>query len=313
MIRDIQSDSKVSDVFLVKEIQFLKTKDKRPYTAITFMDRSGEIKSFIWDTHLTHIRAGTFVKASGFAKEHNGDLVIRLKDSGITPVPRPENLDDYIVALDHMTVKTLWEELMGFVNGIQDKFYKAIVQYFVRNHEELGREFSLKTCPLTDELYGNYAGALLEHIVYCLRHAKAIHQNYFDRNCPLDLDLLVAILIMHDAGRMRAFRQIYNIKHTDSFLLLGYRGLTSDILGEVISKVEMEAAEWDEVKRIKLVNGIYTAADLDAKPNSLEGMLAQRIQNMDALVGAISRTLNFAKAGQPSVYCKVTDSEIYNG
>lgn len=313
MIRDIQSDSKVSDVFLIKEIQFVKTKDKRPYTAITLMDRSGEIKSFIWDSHLTHIRAGTFVKVSGFCKEHNGSLVIRLKDTGITPVPRPDNLDDYILALDPMTIKTLWEELLGFVNNIQDKFYKAIVQYFVQHHDELGGEFNLKTCPLTDESYGNYAGALLEHIVYCLRHAKAIHQNYFDRNCPLDLDLLVSILIMHDAGRMQAFRQIFNIQKTPEFVLLGYQGLTTNILSAIISKVEIEAGAWDDIKQAKLFNGIYTAADLDKKPASLEGMLAQKIQNMDALVGAISRTLNFAKSDKTSVWCRITNSEIYNG
>ena len=119
MIRDIEAGASVSGVFLIKAIQFLKTKDKRPYSAITFVDKSDEMRSFIWDTHLTHLRAGMFVKASGIARMHKEQLVIRLTDSAITPVPTPDNLDDYINSLDGLTINKLWEELLGYVNAIQ--------------------------------------------------------------------------------------------------------------------------------------------------------------------------------------------------
>lgn len=313
MIQTIKSGSKVSDVFLVKEIQFLKTKDKRPYTALTFIDKSGEIRSFVWDTHLSHIRAGTFVKASGAAAEHKGDMVIRLDETGIMPVKKPDNLDDYIYALDAVTIKSLWEELMGFINGMQDKFYKTIVSYFIHHHDEIGGEFNLKTCPLTDESYGSYAGALLEHIVYCLRHAKAIHHNYFDRNAPLDPDLLAAILILHDAGRLKSFKHIFNVTKTQEAKMAFHNSLSTEILEFIISHAEMSEADWSEVKKMKLRNGIIVAAGLDMKFNTIEGMLANRIQNMDALVGVMSRALNFAKQDQELVWCKILQTEILNG
>lgn len=313
MIQEIKSGSNVSAVFLIKEIQFLKTKDKRPYTAITFVDRTGEIRAFIWDRHLSHLSAGRFCKASGVARENKGEIVIRLKDSGITPVPRPDNLDDYIYSLDALTIKKLWEELIGFVEAMQDEFYKSIVKKFLEIHDDFNNEFSLKTCPLTDELYGNYAGALLEHIVYCLRHAKAVHHNYWDRNCPIDPDLLTAILIMHDAGRLVSFAQIFNVRKTKEAKLTEQHELSIKILEQVISKTEMRPDSWDATKHLKLFNGVVVAANLDKKPNTIEGMLAQKIQNMDALTGAIARTLNFAKQDKDLVYCKATQSEIYNG
>jgi len=311
MIENIKEGATVSDVFLVKESSCLKTKkDKRPYTALNFVDKSGEIKAFVWDKHLTHIRAGTFVKASGTAAKHNDLIVLRLKDTGITPVPKPSNLDDYLHSLDALTIKNLWEELLGTVNAMQDKFYKAIVLYLINHGDELGDGFSLKTCPLSDKKHGNYAGALLEHIVYCLRHCKVIHQNYFDRNCPIDPDLLTALAILHNAGKLRAFKNIYSIELTTQAKTTGILNITREIIQEIISKIEMSAAEWDKTKELKIKVGAVSSSDMSMKSNTIEALIVQSIQSMDVNIGLYARELNYAKAGQETIWCSKVGVEI---
>jgi 3'-5' exoribonuclease len=314
MIVDIKDKDNVSSVFLVKEASCLKTKkDKRPYTVLNFIDKTGEIKAFIWDKHLSHIRAGSFVKASGTAALHNDLIVLRLKDTGITPVPKPSNLDNYLHALDAMTISSLWEELSGTASAMQDPFYKAIVFYLLNHHDELGDGFNLKTCPLNDKKDGNYAGALLEHIVYCLRHCKAIHQNYFDRNCPIDPDLLATLAILHHVGKLRSFKNIFSVELTTKARTMGSVAMTREVLQDIISKVEMKADDWNETKELKLKCGAVSSSDETMKSNTIEAAIVQSIQVMDRTIGLYARTLNFAKAGKETVWCPEFNVEIING
>jgi 3'-5' exoribonuclease len=316
MIADIKP-GKFSGVFLVSECKVLKTrKDKRPYTLISFKDKSGEITAFVWDKELNYIRAGSFVKASGFAKIHKEELVLRLDDSGITPVKQPDNLDEYIYSLDSLTIKTMWEELLSIVGGVKDKFFKAILDSLLETHSEYG-DFNLKNSPLTDERYGAYAGALLEHIVYVCRHIKMVQRNYYDRNLPLDPDLLVTIAILHDVGRLKAFQNMMQVEKTVEGKMIPSAQLSWDIVSAIISKIEIPAGEWKAVRADnrseKLREGIMSASDGDATPMTIEALIVQKTQQMDALVGIYARAINFARQGETFVRLQAKDGEVYNG
>jgi len=308
MISDI-APGNFSGVFLVSECKVLKTrKDKRPYTAITFQDKSGQIKSFVWDKELNYIRAGSFVKASGEAKMHNDELVLRLTDTGITPVKQPDNLDDYIYSLDSLTIKTLWEELLSIVNGVPSKLYRPILDTLLETHESFG-EFNLKNAPLTEERYGAYAGALLEHIVFVCRHIKAIQRNYYDRDLPLDPDLLVTIAVLHDIGRLKAFQNMMKIEKTVEGVMIPSADLSWDVTVQLISKLKIEV---DDQRLYKLREGIRSAADTDCVPKTIEALIVQKAQQLDALVGIYGRAINFTRRDETFVRLQAVDGEIYN-
>lgn len=300
-----------SGTFLVSEVKQLKTKDKRPYTVLELRDKTGQISAFIWDKQLTFLRAGIFIKASGEAKEHDGRVVLKLTPTAITPIKQPDNLDDYVFSLDAVTINRLWGELLGVVEGMQDKFYKAVIRELISKHESFG-EFNLRNCPLTDERYGAYAGALLEHIVYCCRHAKSVQQHYFDRNTPIDPDLLVATLILHDIGRLRAFENIMSVTKSDAGKLLTTPILSHNMTLEIVNNIPKDTLDMKKV--VKLLHAVLVAANSQHnKPMFIEAMLAQKIQEMDALVGIYSRAINFAKHDQRFVELDILGTELFNG
>ena len=296
----------VSGVFLISACKALRTQDKRPYTLLELRDKSGIIKAFVWDKQLTMLRAGMFIKASGIAKEHENAIVLKFDDTSITPVRQPNNLDDYIYSLDALTLNRLWEELLGIIEGVHDKYYKSILKMLLDKHETFG-EFSLRTAPLTDERYGTYAGALLEHIIYCCRHAKMIQHNYFDRNTPIDPDLLAAILILHDVGRLKGLTNIFNVEKSREGHLLSMPVLSYNITRELCDKVE----DKDEVKALKLQQGVLEAGSKE-QCKFIESMLAQKIQELDALTGIYSRAINFAKPDQEFVDNELLGIKLWN-
>lgn len=308
MIKDIveKGEGPFSGVFIVADIQCRKTSDKRPFTVITFGDKTGRIKGYIWDKQLTYLKSGTFLKASGQVKFYNKELVLRLSEESIQPVKRPDSLDDFINSLDSLTINTLWEELLGTINSIQEPFYKKVLQTLLARHETLSSEFNLKNAPLSDEKYGAYCGALLEHIVYCCRHARTIFKNYFDRNVPIDPDLLLTIIILHDIGRIQAFENIMAIQQSTAGKLVGPAILSFNLTWE------MAAEAGDSARQLKLAHGVLSTAKKNCQPQFLEAMLAKSLQEMDANVGLCSRAINYAKYGDEFVPMDC-GGELYNG
>lgn len=300
----------ISQVCLIKEINQLHTKDKkRPFTSIVLTDKSGEIKAFVWDKHLTHLRPNTFIKLSGEVKEHEGSMVLRVNEQSITPINTPKNLEDYVYSLDCLSVSNLWEELQGFIQAIQDPFFKGIVNSIINEHENFG-VFNLRNCPLTIHRFGQYHGALLEHIIYCARNAKSFQQNYFDRNAPIDPDLLLAILVLHDMGNLKAFTNFNRPQLKVQAKLHGKTCLSLGIVRGAVNEEELSPIE--EIKLAKLEHGIMAATEY-MKPKFIEAMLAQKIQEMDTLLGVYSRAINFAGHDQEFTDVPYLDTEVYNG
>lgn len=308
MIADIKP-GKVSGVFLISDCKVLKTKDKRPYTRLSFKDKSGEIDAFVWDRELRYLRAGSFVKVSGVTRESKGQTVLALTETAITKVKQPENLDEYIYSLDGLTIKTMWTELLGIINAVQDPFYRALLDCLLEDHESFG-EFSLKNAPLTEERYGAYAGALLEHIVYVCRHIKLVQRNYYDRNLPLDPDLLTTIAIFHDIGRLKAFQNMLHIEKTVEGKMVKSSSLSWDIVAGIISKVKVEGSD---TKTLKLREGIISASDKDCMPKTIEALIVQKLQQLDAMVGIYGRAINFARQDDVFVRLQAANGEVYNG
>lgn len=298
MINDIKP-GQISGVFLIEECKVLRTQDKRPYTLLELKDKSGKIKAFVWDKELPFLRPGMFIKASGTAKDHKDGIVLKFDETAITPIKAPQNLDDYIYSLDSITINRLWEELLGVINSVRgDKFYRSTLDKLLELHESLG-DFSLRNCPLSDDKYGTYAGAFLEHIIYCCRHAKMIQQNYFDRNTPIDPDLLNTLVILQGVGRLQAYKNIFSVEKTTLGKLLPINVISANLLQKLITVQ-------DAKKTLVLQQGII------GPPRFIESMLSQKIQEMDLLVGVYSRTINYARADQEFINIEHLNIDLWN-
>ena len=274
----------VSGVFLIFDLKNLKTEDKRPYTLFEFKDKTGTVKGFVWNKTVVNLKPGDFVKITAEAQERKGEIVLKLSDTSLMKVGTPDNIDDYIYSLDSLTISNLWVELLGYINLIQDKQIKELLSTLIEEHESFG-EFNLRTCPLSLDRYGNYGGALLEHIIYCCRHAKVIHRNYFDRNTPLDPDLLTAILILHDIGKLKAYRNLFNPEPTKSANLLGEKTLSFNIVSKIITKCG------ESPKTDKILASVLN----DGRPKFIEEVISQSLHTMDILVGRYSKAINTSK------------------
>ncbi len=80
--KDIAANRKFSTYFVLDAMELKVSTKKDPYLVLTFSDRSGAIKGYLWDNPdrmAELLREKTFVKVRGEAREINGALVINVK------------------------------------------------------------------------------------------------------------------------------------------------------------------------------------------------------------------------------------------
>lgn len=301
----------ITQVFLIKKVNIGKTGAGKPYTGFILKDRHAEIKCVIWGETLSQYKDGMFVQITGEVAPYQDSLQIKANRQSIMPVPIPSNIEDYLYSLDGVTTQRLWEELISEIELIQDNFLKAVVSNVIKQERD---GFSLKNCPLTDESYGNYCGALLEHIIYSLRHCKSVQSNYFDRNTPIDFDLLRSIVILHDVGRVEGFTNIFSVEKTTRAKLEGISNLSYRMISDALYQMKIDGETCDETKVSKLLHGVLVSSNTKLTPLFIEALIAQQVQKLDALVGIYSRSINGAKSDQEFTWTnKIIGSELFNG
>lgn len=302
----LKEGQKFNQLALVKESNSFKW-NKGTFSVITVKDRSGELPCYINGENTP--LPGTFINVVGEIKRDK-EQKLKINATNVQVAKMPISLENFIFALDNLTKEKLKEELFASINSITDEYYANIVKQ-VLVPTDSGGQFDIYSAPLTDEKYGDYSGALLEHIVYSLRHAQSVQSNYIDRNSVINPDLVKSILMLHDVGRINAFTNIMAIEKTWVAKLIGVPNLT---LKTVIEKAPARTTNEDSVKFAKIIHGIDVCNYLDKTPLFLEAMIAQQVQKLDALTMIYSRTLNGAKPTQLFTWENpIIKTELFNG
>lgn len=294
-----------NQIALVKESNCIKR--EKTFSVIVLKDRSGEIPCYI--TGEVTPAPGSFVLVVGKVGKDR-EQKLKISATNIQNAKTPLSLENFIFSLDNLTKEKLKEELFESINSITDEFYTNLIKQVLMPTDDVG-QFTLYSAPLTDEKYGNYSGALLEHIVYSLRHANSVQSNYIDRNTVINPDLIKSIIILHDVGRINSFTNIMAVEKTWIARLIGIPTLT---LKTIIEKAPPRETKEDSLKFAKIIHGIDVCNYLDKTPLFLEAMIAQQVQKLDALTMIYSRTLNGAKPTQLFTWENpVIKTELFNG
>lgn len=310
-IKNLRINDKPSQVFLIKDVKLSRTREGKYFTGLVLTDKTGEIKCTIWDEHIKFVQPGQFCQISGRIYEYKEQLAMSTNKDSVMPIKNPANIEDYIYSIDGATIERLYGELTTRVQSVQNESLKELLNLVLEAVESNDNGFSLRNAPLTDEKYGNYCGALLEHIVNCTRHAEKIVANYYDKNCAINPDILQTILILHDIGRVNGLTNIFSVSKTYQAELEGMANLSYKFVASQFEKLKSPA---DPVLESKILHGILTCCDIDSTPKFIEALIAQQIQHMDALVSVYAKSLNGAKPDQLFTFENpVLKEKLFNG
>ncbi len=214
-ISSLAGGDRVEDVFVITEKNLSQKKNGENYLSFVFADKTGDMKGVAWDNvdQIGKIAdSGDFVRVMGTVSEYRGSLQLSVKELILCQKESVDPAD--FLPVTQRNRESMFERLKKTVNEcIKDEHIRNLLNAFWQD-EDFAQSF--KTAPAAKKMHHAYIGGLLEHTLSMTILAKEIAKHYSGVN----LDILLAGVILHDIGKTREFAYEYSIDYSDEGKLL---------------------------------------------------------------------------------------------
>ena len=169
------------------------------YLALTLSDKTGALKSRMWDDFATAISncaedAEHYVKVHGQVQKYQGKYQITLTKLRLAAASEVDTAD--FVPTTRFDIGEMWTELRGYVDAFTNQDLRRLVFAFL-DDPVIGVAY--REAPAAKVLHHAWIGGLLEHVLTLVRVCKATAPFYPE----VDPDLLITGTILHDIGKVR--------------------------------------------------------------------------------------------------------------
>lgn len=283
-VNTLSDGETIEEVYLLADKQLRANRNAELYLLAQLRDRTGQISGLLWNVKeeaLAHISAGQFVRIRGKVQLYQGNLQIIL--THISP-EEAEGLDlsDFIPGTSVETDRLLGR-LKEILQTIERRPLRALIECYLNDQFLMN---NLARCPAGVKLHHAYHGGLLEHIVNLLETAVRIVDLY----PPVDRDLLLVGVFLHDLGKVRELGFDATFVYTDEGQLLGHLVIGIEMLNEKAALAEQvlgESLPEEDLLRIKHMilshHGSYEFGS-PKLPMTPEAIFLHHLDNLDAKV-----------------------------
>lgn len=307
---EIKAGDRIDDVFVLADKVMSQKKDGNNYLNVTFSDKTGQIKGVMWDrvdqVGELGISTGDFVIVGGSVGEYRGNLQLVVKQ--MTPCPS-DKLDfaDFLPATRH-SVDNMFHRLVGLTDGIQSHHFCQLFKLFWED-DNFVRQF--KSAPAAKNMHHAYIGGLLEHTLSMAILVERIAGHYGG----IDMDLLLAGVILHDVGKIEEFDYASRIDYSDRGRLLSHI-----VIGlEMVEKKLAAIPDFPQEQALLLKHLIVShhgsmEFGSPEPPKTIEAILLNYIDEIDSKVNGIRDFLAKEDPNENwSAYHRVLGRQFYLG
>jgi 3'-5' exoribonuclease len=230
-IADLKEGEQVQEHYLCVNKQVLKTRAGKTYYSLKLQDKTGVVDAKIWDLNdgINDFNEHEYIKidASVITFQNSIQLNIRRlrKSSEGEYEPR-----EYI-PVSNRDINEMYDEIMVFVNDIENKYLSALVKKFFVEDKEFIKAFKDHTAAKT--LHHSYLGGLLEHTLCVVKMCEFFANQY----SVINKDVLYTAALFHDIGKMKELSKFPIIEYTDSGQLLGHIMIGIEWIGEKMKEI----------------------------------------------------------------------------
>ncbi len=305
-VKDIKEKDQVESTFLVTRKDACMSRSGKLYLTLTLMDSTGEVEGRVWEDaehHTKNFNKNDVVKVKGFAVPYQGGLQINI--SLIESVPEGEySLKDYLPSSER-DPEEMMVELEGIIDGIRDRYIKALLQEIFRDRDIRER---FKLVPAAKSMHHPYIGGLVEHVLSMCRLVRSIGHIYQD----LNTDLLLAGAILHDIGKIFeiSFKGVF--EYTDRGRLLGHINMGVELIEEKIRTIPAFPEKLSTlIKHMILSHHGHLEFGSPKRPKTLEALVLYYIDDLDAKVHCMRFIMKKDTGTSWSAYNRFFERYIY--
>lgn len=289
---DYNDGEEMDIVVLIKNSQLRRNKKNKLFLAMQFGDGSGEIRGNFWDAtnqDAATFSTGTIVELNGKREEYQGRPQIRIYSLRVVGPREGYELDQFVKSAPE-PINDMHAEINQFVDQIQNKTWKTIVQYLLK---KWGRRFF--DYPAGKSNHHAVRGGLAFHTLSMLKDAKGLADNYGQ----LNRSLLYAGCILHDMGKVLELTGPAATQYTTEGNLVGHLVLIDEqiMLAAQDLKIDLESEDLLLLRHMVLSHHGRLEYGSPKLPALLEAEILHRIDDMDAMVYAVTNALQHTGKG----------------
>ncbi len=287
----LRPGERVQDTFLVLEAE-QKRFESGDCTVLTFGNSSGRLISApFWDRDqamVEGIRRGHAVQVIGEVADYRGRRQLKVSSLRLLP-PSTVPLGQLLPTVGD--VAPYWDTLDGWRRELTKPRLAAVLRLFYED-EDFRRRY--ERCP--GSVSGHHAalGGLLQHTVEVGAIARTIA-----RACRADLELVLAGVLLHDIGKIDAYRWDGVFDYTDAHYLVGHVALGALALQRRIDEANpapCTPAERDLLLHLVLSHHGRLEHGSPIPPVTLEAEVLHWADNASARTASMAEALHDADA-----------------
>jgi 3'-5' exoribonuclease len=226
MCSELAPGQSVQGVFLVQSKDVRQKKTGEPYLSLVLMDRSGEVEAKMWDNVGDVVETfdrDDFVRVRGQTQLYQGK-------TQLTVHALQRISDDEVDIADFLPVSRrdpdqMWRELEEVIASIANPHLQALLRSIFADSRIAD---AYRRAPAAKGIHHAWIGGLLEHVLSMCALARFLASHY----PGIDLDLLLAGVLLHDIGKIRELDYSRSFSYTAEGGLVGHIQIGLRIVAE---------------------------------------------------------------------------------
>jgi 3'-5' exoribonuclease len=305
-VKDLTVKTMVSDIFYVAGREVKDRRDHGHFVKLELTDKTGTINAVVWDNVtelLESAKPGQFVRVNGSVGEYNGKLQMTV--AHVTPVLEKEISRDDFIAASKYPIDQMYAELVAAFDLVTDPHLRQLLDLVFSDADFVKR---FQEAPGGARVHHAYLGGLLEHTLFMLRIAAPLKTVYPEINYPL----LVAGIILHDAGKIDEYQYTNAIDHTWDGRLLGHVVMGYQRIDAAIRKLPDFPEELARmILHMILSHHGEMAFGAPKTPKFVEAYLVYMLDNMDARAAMFREAVNRNQDVKWTEYQQYLQTNVY--
>ncbi|MFV0503023.1 MAG: 3'-5' exoribonuclease YhaM family protein [Lachnospirales bacterium] len=276
-INEIKADERVTDHFMCKDKQSLKSRNGKTYFSLKLQDKTGTIDAKVWDLtkDIQSFEKNDVIKIDGTSLSYQNDIQIK-----VVKIRKSEDGEydptDLIPATKE-NIDEMYNKFISYIDTISnDKVKEMLLNIFV--HDSVISQ-AIKTHSAAKSMHHNYLGGLLEHTLGIVEICNFLANQYSSVN----RDVLIASAMLHDVGKVYELSSFPENDYTDIGQLLGHLIIGIELVTYESKKIESFPKEYKNlIKHCLVAHHGELEYGSPKKPATLEAYLLHMADNIDA-------------------------------
>lgn len=276
-ISELHEGDNVTETYLCKRKDTLKTKAGKNYYSLLLQDKTGTIDAKVWELSngIDHFDAMDYIHVDGQITSFQNSLQMNIKRIRKSQEGEYDPVD--FMPVTNKNIEDMYQELLEYVTTIKEPHINKLVSSFFVEDKEFANKF--KKHSAAKSVHHGFIGGLLEHTLGVVRFC-----NYMADNYPIiNRDLLICSAMFHDIGKMEELSTFPENDYTDEGQLLGHIFIGAEQVGNKIKSIPGFPVKLaTEIRHCILAHHGELEYGSPKKPALVEAMALNIADNADA-------------------------------